>query len=203
MLLDFVGQQVESQKEMWMLKTIDSYEESLINAIAQLNTLEVTTAALLILDTIQQDGTIYTCGNGGSASTASHMVCDLVKNTGKNMKVVCLNDSISTLTAYANDIEYDAVFSEPLSKMIYEDDLLIAISTSGESKNVLAAIEVAKVFNASIVLLTGPDMQSRAMISLYKYPHAVKINVTSDNIGVIEDVHLVVNHMLTEIIRGI
>lgn len=187
-----------------MERIVDSYKKDLTGAINDLDAVAIATAALVILDTIQNEGTVYVCGNGGSASTASHMVCDLGKNTGKQVRIVSLNDSISTMLAYANDFEFDGIFSEQLANVIDENDCLVAISTSGESRNVLAAICVAETFDANIVALTGRSRTSSMAKWLVpeRYCHAQVVFVESDNIGVVEDVHLVINHMITEILRG-
>lgn len=184
---------------------VDSYKKNLIRAITHLDeNKEIRTAALLMLDTIQNGGTIYTCGNGGSASTASHMVCDLGKNTGKDVRIVSLNDSISTVLAYGNDLEFDAIFSEPLAKVIQPEDCLVAISTSGKSRNVLAAVSVAQTFDASVVALTGNNHKSplATILGAPRYPNSQVVFVESDNIGVVEDAHLIINHMITEILRA-
>jgi D-sedoheptulose 7-phosphate isomerase len=143
---------------------------------------------------------IFVIGNGGSASTASHMVCDFNKNTreaGKNrMRAICLNDNVPSVLAYANDEGYDIIFSEQLSALGRADDILIAISGSGNSSNILKAIETARQMNIKVIGLTGfkggkmKDMTDICMV------------VPSTSMEVIEDAHLIINHILAGLLRG-
>jgi D-sedoheptulose 7-phosphate isomerase len=139
--------------------------------------------------------TIFVFGNGGSASTASHMVCDLGKNTRQpdlpGVRVIGLNDNIPTMTAFANDEGYERVFSEPLRALVREGDLVIAISGSGNSLNVLEGIRTAQNAGALTVGLTG--FEGGKLIDLVD----ICLVVPSDSMERIEDLHLVINHMLT------
>jgi D-sedoheptulose 7-phosphate isomerase len=143
---------------------------------------------------------VFIVGNGGSASTASHMAADLAKNTiGPHMtrfRVLSLNDNVSLLTALANDDGYENVFREQLVNLIRPGDVLIAISASGNSANVVRAIQYAKSRNAQTVGLLGFD-GGRALDLV---DHA--IHVHSRDYGVIEDAHLVLNHILVEYFRS-
>jgi D-sedoheptulose 7-phosphate isomerase len=139
---------------------------------------------------------VFTLGNGGSASTASHMAADLAKNTiGPNMRrfrVMSLNDNAAILTALANDLGYENVFREQLESLIRPGDLLIAISASGKSPNVLEAIRYAQRQCAETVSLLGFDGGDAAGMS------DLAIVVPSDHYGVIEDVHLIINHIVVD-----
>lgn len=139
---------------------------------------------------------VFIVGNGGSASTASHMAADLSKNTiGPHMRrfrVMSLNDNISLLTALANDDGYENVFREQLVNLIQPGDVLISISASGNSPNVLEAIEYAVGCNAQTIGLLGFE-GGRAMDLVDK-----AVLVRSQDYGVIEDAHLVLNHILVE-----
>jgi D-sedoheptulose 7-phosphate isomerase len=139
---------------------------------------------------------VFTLGNGGSASTASHMTADLAKNTIKaNMRrfrVISLNDNMSLLTALANDTGYENVFSEQLKNLINPGDLLIVISASGNSPNVLEAIRCAQVRSAEVAGLLGFGGGEAAKLV------DVPIVVPSSDYGVVEDVHLIINHILVE-----
>lgn len=177
------------------------YQEELQNAIGSLSKEAVTNLAEAIMCAHQTGGTIYTCGNGGSASTASHMVCDLVKNTKNYIRVNCLSDNVPIFSALANDDEYKRTFYIQLYKWMKPQDLLIAISTSGRSQNILYSFRAARMREAEIFLLTGNDRNSLAVRDLKTYPKATVIFVDSDNIGVVEDCHLVINHMITELLR--
>ena len=143
---------------------------------------------------------VFIMGNGGSASTASHFVCDLAKNTRHadwpDFRVVGLTDNMALMTAYANDEGYDQVFSQQLASLIYPDDVVIGISTSGNSDNVLRAIEEAKKHPGVITIgLTGFDAgQLGDMVDIH-------VHVPSDCIEYVEDIHLVLEHLITKALR--
>jgi D-sedoheptulose 7-phosphate isomerase len=139
---------------------------------------------------------VFTLGNGGSASTASHMAADLGKNTiGPNMRrfrILSLNDNASMLTALANDLGYENVFCEQLMNLIRPGDLLIVISGSGNSPNVLKAMHYAREQCAEVVGILGFDGGQAASLA------DLSIVVPSDHYGVVEDAHLIINHILVE-----
>jgi D-sedoheptulose 7-phosphate isomerase len=139
---------------------------------------------------------VFTLGNGGSASTASHMAADLAKNTiSANMRrfrVLSLNDNQSLLTAVANDMGYENVFSEQLKNLIRAGDLLVAISASGNSPNVLNAIRYAQGQCAGVVGILGFHGGEAARLA------DLAIIVPCDHYGVVEDVHLIINHILVD-----
>ena len=143
---------------------------------------------------------VFVIGNGGSAAAASHMVCDFSKNTreaGKNrMRVLCLNDNIPSVLAYANDEGYEVIFSEQLLALGRPGDVLIAISGSGNSTNVLKAIETAHEMKIKVVGLIG--FQGGKV----KDVADVCLIIPSDSMEMIEDVHLIINHMLAGLLRG-
>ena len=140
-----------------------------------------------------EKSTIFVAGNGGSAATASHFATDLGKGAsfGKNerFRVVALTDSISTITAYANDVSYDAVFSEQLRNLGGPGDVLVTISGSGSSPNITAVIEAAKEIGMDVVALTGFDGGASGPMA------DIHVNVPSDHMGRIEDVHMALCHM--------
>jgi D-sedoheptulose 7-phosphate isomerase len=139
---------------------------------------------------------VFTLGNGGSASTASHMAADLGKNTsGANMRrfrILSLNDNQALLTALANDLGYENVFREQLKNLIRAGDLLVAISASGNSPNVLNAIRYAQEQCAEVVGILGFQGGKAAELA------DLSIVVPCDHYGVVEDVHLVINHILVD-----
>lgn len=143
---------------------------------------------------------IFAIGNGGSAAAASHMVCDFGKNTrepGKNrMRAICLNDNIPSVLAYANDEGYDVIFSEQLLALGKPGDVLIAISGSGNSANILKAIETAHQMKIKVIGLTG--FKGGKMKELTD----ICLVVPSDSMEMIEDVHLIINHILAGLLRG-
>lgn len=139
---------------------------------------------------------VFVLGNGGSSSTASHMAADLAKNTiGPNMKrfrIVSLNDNAAIMTALANDIGYESVFSEQLTNLVQAGDVLIVVSASGNSPNVLKAMSYARSRSAEVVGLLGFDGGTAAELA------DIALVVPSDHYGVVEDVHLVINHILVD-----
>ena len=155
---------------------------------------------LNVLEAAREKGnTIFICGNGGSWATAAHMVCDFGKNTrmpgAKRMRVIGLGDNVPSLTAYANDEGYERVFSEPLLSLMQPGDVLVAISGSGNSPNVLGAIEAAKIIGGTTLGLTG--FQGGKMKE--KVDHCLVI--PSDSMEMIEDFHMIVDHILTICLR--
>jgi D-sedoheptulose 7-phosphate isomerase len=144
---------------------------------------------------VRDDGKmVYICGNGGSSSIAAQMVVDIVKCASlrkpKRFKMLCLSDSIATLTAYANDEGYDTVFVEPLKNFATEGDMLLAISGSGNSPNVLKAVEYANSVGCTTVGLTtgeGGKLKDAVTIPL-AVPHS--------HMGRLEDCFFVMTHIL-------
>ena len=178
---------------------VDDYIGRLQTALATLSRDRLVEVGEALLRAYRNDKQVFTLGNGGSSSTSSHMAADLAKNTiGAHMKrfrVTSLADNGSIMTALANDLDYESVFSEQLVNVICPGDVLIAISGSGNSPNVLKAIRYARLQSAEIVGLLGFDGGEAA--SLVDIP----IIVHSKDYGVIEDVHLAINHMLVEYFR--
>lgn len=145
----------------------------------------------------KRDATIYIMGNGGSAATASHFVNDFNKGISEyieqKFRFVCLNDNISTVMAIANDISYDAIFEFQLRGKVTPNDLVIGISGSGNSKNVLNAIELAKSIGAKTIGLTGYDGgKLRQIVDLSVHVPIMSMQVT-------EDIHMVFDHLIMSI----
>lgn len=137
---------------------------------------------------------IFIMGNGGSASTATHFVCDLAKNTRRPgwplFRTIGLTDNMAILTAYANDEGFENVFSEQLANMVQADDIVIAISTSGNSINVLKAIDLANRMGAATIGFTGFDGGELGKMVQYH------VHVPSNIIEQVEDIHLALEHMI-------
>jgi len=137
---------------------------------------------------------IIVFGNGGSAATASHFVCDLAKGIftggGPRVKAISLNDCIPLMTAWSNDESYDSIFVEPLANYLEEGDLVIGISASGNSPNVIRAIEYANLNGAMTVGLTGKGGGKLAELA------QLSIVVKSDSYEEVEDIHMIIIHML-------
>lgn len=143
--------------------------------------------------------TVFIMGNGGSASTASHFVCDLAKNTRTagqtDFRVLGLTDNMASFSAYANDEGYHQVFARQLSAFVQPRDVIIAISTSGNSANVLEAVRVARAADATTISFTGFDGGQLAPMT------DLNIHVPSDIIEHVEDIHLVLEHLICSVLR--
>ena len=142
---------------------------------------------------------VFIMGNGGSASTASHFVCDLSKNTRRDgwprYKVIGLSDNMAVFSAYANDEGYENVFCEQLANLLLPDDIVIAISASGNSKNVVNAIQYAKDQNAFTIGFTGFDGGILGTLV------DINLHINSDIIEHVEDLHLVLEHMIIKSLK--
>ena len=124
-----------------------------------LNIEEINTFINLLLETTRKKGIIYICGNGGSASTASHFMNDFNKGVesfcGNSFRFMCLSDNVATITAIANDISYDEIYSHQLKNRLNENDIVIGISGSGNSTNIINAINYANLCGNTTISLTG------------------------------------------------
>jgi D-sedoheptulose 7-phosphate isomerase len=142
---------------------------------------------------------VFILGNGGSASTASHFVCDLAKNTRRagypSFRVVGLTDNMAILTAYANDEGYESVFAEQLISLMQVGDVVIAISTSGNSPNVVEAVEAANLRGATTIGFTGFTGGRLAPLVHWN------VHVDSSCIEHVEDIHLMLEHMICRTLR--
>ncbi len=173
---------------------VDLYKSELLKAVDGIPLDRVQQAIDWFKETRESGGAIYVCGNGGSASTASHMVCDIVKgasfNRAARFRMMALTDSLPTITAYSNDVTYECVFAEQLKNFAQAGDLVMAISGSGNSPNVLRAIEYANSAGCRTIGLTGRDGGKLGPIS------QLNIQVPAPHMGRIEDAHMIVCHMI-------
>lgn len=146
-----------------------------------------------------QGNQIFIMGNGGSASTASHFVCDLAKNTRydglPHFRVIGLADNMEIFSAYANDEGYENVFSQQLINLVRPDDVVIGISTSGNSKNVINAVEEAQKYSAITIGFTGFNGGRLGQLV------DTHIHVDSVVIEHVEDIHLMLEHMIVRTIK--
>ena len=157
---------------------------------------EVARAAELLIEAWRNRCTIFVAGNGGSASTASHFAADLGKTTlsgtddAQRVRAVALTDNAALLTAWANDFAFEAIFAQPLRNLAHSADVLVLISCSGASPNLLAAARAGRELGLKIVSLTGPDAPLGRLSDL-------QVAVPGPNPQVMEDLHLAVCHALT------
>ena len=153
----------------------------------------------IIESAIKRDSTIYTCGNGGSSSIAEHFVCDFLKGVSTKSSIQptihSLTSNTPSIMAVANDISYDEIFSFQLEKYGKSGDILICISSSGNSPNILKALSMAKSKNIESIALVG-FTGGKAKIISDNYIH-----VPNKNYGIVEDVHHSIMHMLAQYIR--
>lgn len=178
---------------------IEKYFEMVMFALKEIDKDKLVEAIKLIESTVHNNKKIYVMGNGGSASTASHFNSDLSNTVsqlkGKRINVSCLSDSIATITAIANDHSYDLIYKKQLYGRLKEGDLVIAISGSGNSKNIIKAVEYAKTVQAKIVAMTGYDGGNLKKIA------DLNLHVPINNMQVSEDIHLLFNHVITYILN--
>jgi D-sedoheptulose 7-phosphate isomerase len=157
-------------------------------------------ASQLFFDCVVNDGKILVCGNGGSAADAQHFAAELINRFEKErpgMACVALTTDSSVLTSIANDYEYNQIFSKQVRALGLPGDSLLAISTSGNSPNVVAAIHAAHDRNMRVVALTGRD--GGAMVDAL-HPTDVLICVDAKSTARIQEVHLVSMHCMCDII---
>lgn len=182
-----------------MLTQVDDYLDRLRTAIDGLPRDRLNQLAQTLLGAYRNDKQVFTIGNGGSSSTASHLAADLSKNTtGANtrrFRITSLNDNAAIVTAIANDLGYENVFVEQLINLIRPGDVLIAVSASGNSPNIVKAIRYAQEQSAHVAALLGFDGGEAAKLA------DNAIVVPSSDFGIVEDLHLAINHILVEYFR--
>jgi len=153
----------------------------------------------VLVQLMRRESRIFVIGNGGSAAAASHMAVDLAKGSQVEgyppLRATSLTDNTAMITAWANDSEYGEVFTEQLKIMMSHKDVVIGISASGNSPNVLSAIRYAKERGATTIGFIGFDGgKLRELVD-------IDITVSSRNYGVVEDFHLVLNHLISQLIK--
>ncbi len=177
------------------------YIDGLKKAIVALEPDRIRHLAELLINENEKGKAIFLCGNGGSAACASHIANDLAKLTiipnHRRFQVIALTDNIPLLTAWANDNGYEHCFVEPLKNLYKEGDVLIGISGSGNSKNVLNAVEFMNNNRGVTIGLTG--LTGGKLATLAKNV----IQVRSDNMQIIEDVHVAIGHLICSYIYHI
>jgi D-sedoheptulose 7-phosphate isomerase len=172
----------------------EQYRAQLLDTVQALDLAQVQRAIDLLEQARDEGRRVFTCGNGGSASTASHFATDMVKGASfgrdKRFRIMALTDSLPTLTAYSNDINYECVFVEQLKNFAEPGDVVIAISGSGNSPNVLRAMEYANSIGCRTIALSGRDGGKLAQLA------EINLQVPHPHMGRIEDAHLIMLHMI-------
>jgi D-sedoheptulose 7-phosphate isomerase len=173
----------------------EQYRNQLAGALAAIDMGAVSRAIAVFAAAREQGRHIFVCGNGGSASTASHFVCDMVKGASFNrdarFRIMALTDSLATITAYSNDVSYDCVFVEQLKNFAQPGDVVMAISGSGNSPNVVKALEYGNSIGCTTVALTGRDGGKLGPLA------TIQVHVPEPHMGRIEDGHMIVCHMIS------
>lgn len=170
------------------------YVRSAIEAIARIPLPDVAAVVALLREAAANGRNVYTMGNGGSAMTAAHLAGDLNKGTSPGRKnrfrAICLSDNLATFSAYANDVGYESVFVDPLRNFLRAGEVVIGISGSGNSPNVVKAVEWAATQGAHTVALVGYDGGALKRVA----GHTIHIPV--NDMQIVEDMHLLLCHMM-------
>lgn len=178
---------------------LGAYAERLARALAGVAHADLAAAADILRRALAADAQVYSCGNGGSAAISNHLVCDHTKgvctDTGLKPRVHSLSATVEMLTAIANDIDYAEVFSYQLGLLGRPGDVLITISSSGNSENVTRAILKAREIGMKSIALTGFDGGRTRQLA------DVALHVEADNYGVVEDSHQALMHVLAQYLR--
>lgn len=181
-------------------KFITKYLIELKRCLDKLDKGKIEQAITMLIEAYKNDQQVFILGNGGGASTSSHMACDLSKgtlqriydNSERRFRIISLTDNVALMTALANDLSYDDIFSQQLQNLVRPNDVVIAISGSGNSPNVVKAVEYAKKCGAKTIgflgFTTGGTLGTMVDCAII---------VDSNYYGPIEDIQLVLNHLIT------
>ena len=175
------------------LKILEEHVQ-VVHSLAE-NTHDVEEVCKLLYNSLKANGTIFTCGNGGSAADAQHFTGELIgrfKSDRSAIASVCLNTNTTSITAIANDLGYDEIFSRQIQGIVKEKDVVVLFSTSGNSKNILNAIDYCNKKNISNVSFLGND-GGKAALTTNK-----AIIVNSGDTGRIQEAHILLIHYICE-----
>lgn len=185
---------------MESIEILENYLGNLKSAIDHLDREEVLTFSQLLEKARNAGKRVIIFGNGGSGSTASHFACDINKgvslNKVKRHKVISLTDNIPTILAYSNDLSHDDVFVEQMKNFLETDDIVVGISGSGNSRNVLKAIEYANKMGNITVGITGYKGGKLREISKFS------VNANFEDMQISEDIHMILVHVIMKIIEN-
>jgi D-sedoheptulose 7-phosphate isomerase len=188
------------EEEMSALRApIERYWSELATTLQSMPFHMVARVGEVLLDCYHRGGTVFVVGNGGSAATASHFACDLAKGTRveglPRFRVVPLTDNVPLLTAWGNDTSYDRIFAEQLENLVRPGDVVILISVSGNSPNVLAAARAADECGATTIAWTGRTGGVLRRLS------DLTVRAPSDSVEQVEDAHLAIGHSVCVVLR--
>jgi len=179
-----------------MKKFFLNYFQDLKNTLDKINLDNFNKISELLFNALENRKQIFTMGNGGSGATAAHLVCDLNKGVSfaqkKKFKAICLNDNLPTLLAYANDVSYSDIFCEQLKNFMNEEDIVIGFSGSGNSENVLKAVEFANKNGGVTIGFSGFDGGRLSKIT------KISLVVPINDMQKCEDIHLILCHLIMQ-----
>ncbi len=175
---------------------LETYLSNLINSIKLSKIDQIEKVSIKILETIKKKGTIFVCGNGGSAAISNHYVCDYLKflrqHTKLKPKVISLSSNLETITAISNDLNYDQIFKYQAESLFEKNDLLLIISSSGNSKNVKEVIKYSKKKGVKVIGFSG-------FKGGYLKKHSdISVHIPADNYGISEDSHHILMHVILQ-----
>ena len=177
---------------------VDSFFDKVIDTLNRFDRQRLLKFVELLVKTYERERTIFVFGNGGSGNTASHFCGDFIKGVSygleKRFRMICLNDNSSALMAIANDVSYEDVFVEQLKNFLQAEDLVIGISCSGNSPNVLKALAYANSRGAYTVVFCGFDGGKAHTIA------QLSLHAAINDMEVSEDIHLILTHCVKQIV---
>tara|TARA_A100001388_G_scaffold274331_1_gene257785 strand:- start:1023 stop:1604 length:582 start_codon:yes stop_codon:yes gene_type:complete len=175
---------------------LDNYLKTLNNSILKSNIKNIERAAMEIKKASENKKTIFVCGNGGSAAISNHYVCDYLKflrqHSKLRPKVISLSSTIETITAISNDLSYDQVFKYQAESLFEKNDLLIIISSSGNSKNIKEVLKFAKKKRVKIIGFSGFNG------GYLKKNSDISVHINAMNYGISEDAHHILMHIILQ-----
>ena len=183
---------------MYYIEKINAYYEKLKATVDLIDRESIDKAMKALTKARDEKHFIYIMGNGGSASTASHFTGDFNKglslNREKRFRFVCLNDNAASVLSLANDVDYSQVFVEQLKNFLSDGDIVMAISGSGNSANVINAVEYAKSKGNTVIGLTGYSGGKLKPLS------DISLHIPVDDMQIVEDLHMVFDHLMMSIL---
>ena len=183
-----------------MKDLINSSLKSHTEALKLIDEKQIRQASDLIKKSLLENNTIFWCGNGGSASQANHLSAELIggmyKDKKSPFKSVCLNVDTAFMTAWSNDNSFDNIFSRQLESLAQSGDILIALSTSGNSKNIINAVQYCSENDIKIISLTGFD---GGLLTDYS---DININIPINNTQRIQEMHILIGHIICDIVEN-
>ena len=182
-----------------MTDLINSSIKSHAEALNLIDEKKIHQASDLIKKSLSENNTVFWCGNGGSASQANHLSAELIggmyKDKKSPFKSVCLNVDTAFITAWSNDDSFNNIFTRQLEGLAQSDDILIALSTSGNSKNIINAAKYCNDNNIKIISLTGFDG------GILKNLSDININIATNSTQRVQEMHILVGHILCDIVE--